>query len=71
MFKITILKINKIEKVIFEDFSVAMTSQINVNTYKSNRFCSISVANLPSDSVRRFCSISAANLLSYYVNKFC
>jgi len=26
MFKITILKINKIEKVIFEDFS-AMTSQ--------------------------------------------
>jgi len=26
MFKITILKINKIEKVIFEDFSVAMTS---------------------------------------------
>jgi len=25
MFKITILKINKIEKVIFEDFSVAMT----------------------------------------------
>jgi len=27
MFKITILKINKIENVIFEDFSVAMTSQ--------------------------------------------
>jgi len=27
MFKITIFKINKIEKVIFEDFSVAMTSQ--------------------------------------------
>jgi len=27
MFKITILKIKKIEKVIFKDFSVAMTSQ--------------------------------------------
>jgi len=71
MFKITILKINKIEKDhFFEDFSVAMTSQF-LNTYKSNRVCSISVVNLSLGSVSRFYLISDVNLLPYYVNRFC
>jgi len=53
MFKMIILKINKIEKGHFWTFfSSNEIFSHNLHTYKSSRVCSISVANL----------------LSYYVN---
>jgi len=41
-----------------------MTSQFKY--VQNSRVCSISAANLPSDSVSKFCSIFIVNLLFYF-----
>jgi len=73
MFKIIILKINKIEKDFWRFFSSNEIFSHNLNTYKSSKVCSISAANLPADYVAQvlldFCCQSAVLLCEQILSK--